>query len=145
MLFSLCFYSSLITHYSLLFVLLPTAYCPPPTAFMHCISSCIGWNSEDFPSHSRYQPVPWRMLSQSPLPNIQLERKVLTSRALRRHHEKRIKRRVEQYYSGVHRNDPRRIGQMARARKLCSCWMCGNPRRYFNEPTLREKRLEEES
>ena len=42
---------------------------------------------------------------------------------------------------GVHRNDPRRIGQMSRARKLCSCWMCGNPRKYFNQPTLRERRL----
>jgi hypothetical protein len=77
--------------------------------------------------------------------DTQLETKALTSRALRRHHEKRIKRRVEKYYGGVHRNDPRRIGQIARARKLCSCWMCGNPRRYFNEAILRETRLSQES
>jgi hypothetical protein len=64
----------------------------------------------------------------------------MQSRALRRHHEERIKRRVRNYYGGVHRDDPRRVGQMAHARKLCSCWMCGNPRRYFNEPTLRERR-----
>jgi hypothetical protein len=55
-----------------------------------------------------------------------------------------MKRRVQKYYGGVHRDDPRRIGQMARARKLCSCWMCGNPRRYFGEPTLSERGLEEQ-
>lgn len=66
------------------------------------------------------------------------------SRALRRHHEKRIKLQVQTYYGGGHRNDPRRIGQLANSRKLCSCSMCGNPRRYFNEPTLREKRFTEE-
>ena len=68
----------------------------------------------------------------------------MKSRAIRRHHEERIKRRVKAYYSGVHKDDPRRIGQMAQTRKLCSCWMCGNPRRYFNELTLREPRIHEE-
>jgi hypothetical protein len=24
--------------------------------------------------------------------------------------------------------------------KLCSCRMCGNPRKYFDEPTLQEKK-----
>jgi hypothetical protein len=23
----------------------------------------------------------------------------------------------------------------------CSCWMCGNPRRYHGEPTVQERRL----
>lgn len=27
--------------------------------------------------------------------------------------------------------------------KNCSCWMCGNPRKYFKEETLQEKRLKE--
>jgi hypothetical protein len=27
--------------------------------------------------------------------------------------------------------------------KLCSCHMCGNPRRHFNERTIQEKRHEE--
>jgi hypothetical protein len=26
--------------------------------------------------------------------------------------------------------------------KRCSCWMCGNPRKYFKERTLQEKKLE---
>ncbi|HEX7174361.1 MAG TPA: hypothetical protein VF240_03645 [Pyrinomonadaceae bacterium] len=69
----------------------------------------------------------------------------MKSRSLRRHHEERIKRRVRKYYGGVHDGDLRRIGQMAHARKLCSCWMCGSPRRYFGERTLRERRLDGES
>lgn len=26
--------------------------------------------------------------------------------------------------------------------KPCSCYMCGNPRKYFNMPTLQERRAE---
>ncbi|HEV2763516.1 MAG TPA: hypothetical protein VGV38_11110 [Pyrinomonadaceae bacterium] len=69
----------------------------------------------------------------------------MKSRSLRRHHEERIKRRVKKYYGGVHADDPRRNGQVAHTRKLCSCWMCGNPRKYFDEPTLRERRAQENS
>ena len=34
----------------------------------------------------------------------------------------------------------RLIGVRAHSPKLCSCWMCGNPRKYFNEMTIQEKR-----
>lgn len=61
-------------------------------------------------------------------------------RAIRRHHRERLKRRVSDYYSGVHKYDERRIGQMSRARTPCSCWMCGNPRKYFGERTWRERK-----
>lgn len=27
--------------------------------------------------------------------------------------------------------------------KTCSCSMCGNPRKFFNEPTMQEKRFKE--
>lgn len=30
----------------------------------------------------------------------------------------------------------------ANNRKICSCWMCGNPRKYFNDKSLNEKRFE---
>ncbi len=26
----------------------------------------------------------------------------------------------------------------------CSCWMCGNPRRYFGERSLQERRANQE-
>lgn len=65
-------------------------------------------------------------------------------RSVRRHHEERIKRRVKEYYGGAFRGDARHVGRLAHTRTPCSCWMCGNPRRYEGEPTLRERREREE-
>lgn len=31
-----------------------------------------------------------------------------------------------------------RIGKLARAPKICSCAMCGNPRKFFNSETRKE-------
>jgi hypothetical protein len=62
------------------------------------------------------------------------------SRAFRRHHERRVKRRVRDYYGGYAAALPRHLGRIARSRRLCSCWMCGNPRRYLGERTLQERR-----
>lgn len=57
-------------------------------------------------------------------------------RAVRRHHAARRKARVaREFYWQIAFQRGRR-----RAPKLCSCFMCGNPRRYFGEPTLRELR-----
>ena len=64
----------------------------------------------------------------------------MKSRALRRHHQERMKQRVASYYGGYARGDARHVGKIARTRQGCSCWMCGNPRRYFGEPTLQERR-----
>ena len=64
----------------------------------------------------------------------------MNSRALRRHHEQRIKRRVRGYYNGKAADDPRHIGKIAHARRLCSCSLCGNPRRYYRELTVQERR-----
>jgi hypothetical protein len=64
----------------------------------------------------------------------------MKSRSIRRHHEERIKRRVKKYYGGVFRHDVRAVGKLAHSRTPCSCWMCGNPRRYEDEPTLQERR-----
>lgn len=52
------------------------------------------------------------------------------NRALRRHHDQRIKQKVKSYHSGVHKDDPRNIGIIARTRQLCSALCCGNPRRH---------------
>ena len=66
----------------------------------------------------------------------------MPSRALRRHHEQRMKRHVAGYYGGYARGHPRALGKLAHARQLCSCWMCGNPRRYLGERTLQERRAD---
>jgi len=36
--------------------------------------------------------------------------------------------------------EPCRAYAFAVDRKPCSCWMCGNPRRYFGEITVQERR-----
>ena len=64
----------------------------------------------------------------------------MRGRAYRRHQLERAKRRVRQYYGGVHRADHRRIGWLAHTPTPCSCWMCGNPRRYIRSLTLQERR-----
>jgi len=60
--------------------------------------------------------------------------------SLRRHHERRIKERMRSYYGGYARNNARALGKLAQSRSPCSCWMCGNPRRYSGESTLQERR-----
>lgn len=64
----------------------------------------------------------------------------MRSRGIRRHHEQRIKSRVRRYYGGLAVDDPRYIGKIAHARRLCSCWLCGNPRRHWGQATIQELR-----
>lgn len=66
----------------------------------------------------------------------------MRDRSIRRHHEIRIKRRVARYHGGFAAENPRHIGRIAHARQLCSCFMCGNPRRYIHERTVQERRAE---
>ncbi|MHB8535667.1 MAG: hypothetical protein ACYDBW_09505 [Sulfuricaulis sp.] len=67
-------------------------------------------------------------------------------RASRRHHLARIKKKRAGYCGGYARDliqaeQLRHIGRFARAMPSCSCWMCGNPRRFFGETTMQEKRF----
>ena len=52
------------------------------------------------------------------------------NKALRRHHDQRIKQKVKGYYSGWPKSSPRALGMIARTRQLCSGPCCGNPRRH---------------
>jgi len=52
----------------------------------------------------------------------------------------RIKHLVRRYYGGYAKDKPRHLGRFAHTRQLCSCWMCGNPRRYFGELSFQERR-----
>lgn len=67
-------------------------------------------------------------------------------RALRRHHLARIKNRRLDYYGGYIRElspdqRARHVGRLAHTAKSCSCWMCGNPRRHEQGPTMQERRF----
>ncbi len=71
---------------------------------------------------------------------------VIYQRALRRHHLARIKHKRQNYSGGYIKSLPpaeqaRRLGVIAHTAALCSCWMCGNPRRYGDGPTIQERRF----
>lgn len=51
-----------------------------------------------------------------------------TNKAVRRHHASRIKKRRGKYY-GSRDKTPRELGMLLHTAKLCSCWMCCNPRK----------------
>jgi hypothetical protein len=59
------------------------------------------------------------------------------SRAERRHHAARLKLARRFYFNFDNRTDPRRLGMVLHTPTPCSCWMCGNPRRFVG-PTIAE-------
>lgn len=67
-------------------------------------------------------------------------------RSERRHHERRIKakfyRKQRNYECWA--TDARSAGLFAHHGKTCSCFMCGNPRRYWGELTMQEKRANQD-
>lgn len=66
------------------------------------------------------------------------------SRAIRFHHLARIKKKRSGYSvarraeNGEAEKSKRIIGITANTSAICSCSMCGNPRKHFRRKTLRE-------
>ncbi|WNP29372.1 hypothetical protein RN616_12615 [Morganella morganii] len=54
----------------------------------------------------------------------------MRSKAIRRHHEKRLKSKRSKYYNAG-RATKRNIGMCYRTPALCGCWMCANHRKVF--------------
>lgn len=53
-------------------------------------------------------------------------------RALRRHHWQRVKNNRKKYWTVFpHEESPKRLGIITTTPCICSCWMCGNPRKYY--------------
>lgn len=64
------------------------------------------------------------------------------SLAIRRHHAKRMKDkfRVRQAIHKLWGDSNKAAGTYANHGCSCSCVMCGNPRRYFGELTIQERK-----
>lgn len=60
-------------------------------------------------------------------------------RALRRHHAARLKANRRFHWGMDLRHEPRRLGIALHTPCTCSCWMCGNPRRYWQGDTLQAR------
>jgi len=66
-------------------------------------------------------------------------------RGIRRHHLQRLKKaRAFDHAIGESRQgDSVALGRHVNTPAKCSCWMCGNPRRYFDEKS-RQERIQDE-
>lgn len=64
-------------------------------------------------------------------------------RAWRRHQRARLKAARKHYWNGW-RSDPSASSRLVKTPTPCSCAMCGNPRKYFGEPTLQEQRADQD-
>lgn len=58
----------------------------------------------------------------------------------RRHHRERLKKSRATYWGGV--SACRTPGRVIDTPAVCSCWMCGNPRKYSGERTIQERSAE---
>lgn len=63
-----------------------------------------------------------------------------TQRAIRRHHIERLKKKRKNYWWGdLHGGlNEKQLGMVVSTPRHCSCWMCGNPRKYFGHKTRQE-------
>jgi hypothetical protein len=62
-----------------------------------------------------------------------------------RHHLQRLKkaRAFDQAIGTSRQSDTATLGRHVNTPAKCSCWMCGNPRRYFDEKS-RQERIQDE-
>jgi hypothetical protein len=68
----------------------------------------------------------------------------MSGRSDRRHHIERLKKKRRKYWSWGENKSDRAIGMLVHTPKTCSCHMCGNPRKYWKEKTIQEKKAEQE-
>jgi sensor c-di-GMP phosphodiesterase-like protein len=59
----------------------------------------------------------------------------------RRHRERMILRRKSRVDMG--RWHVKNFGYLAKNNTVCSCWMCGNPRKFFGEVTAQERKFKQ--
>lgn len=63
-------------------------------------------------------------------------------RGLRRHHRERLLKKRRFYFGTDHEQEGREAwrGRLAKTSTPCSCWMCGNPRKFFGARSVGERR-----
>lgn len=64
------------------------------------------------------------------------------NRAQRRHDDQRVRDKRSKI-SWAKNGSDKLLGKLLHTAALCTCWMCGNPRKYFKEKTLQEKSFDE--
>lgn len=69
----------------------------------------------------------------------------MKTKDIRLHHISRLKNNRNHYWGLDLTHDDRRSGIVVDTPAPCSCWMCGNPRKYFGHRTLQEISFDEVS
>ena len=64
-------------------------------------------------------------------------------KAIRRHHIERLKENRKNYWFWGGRKDPRRLGLLVHTPAPCSCYMCGNPRKWWKQKSIDQISFEE--
>lgn len=69
----------------------------------------------------------------------------MRDRAFRRFQEFKKKKWVQKIFAKhrMHELTETDIGVYAHTPAICSCVLCGNPRKWFNDPTIHEKRMQD--
>jgi hypothetical protein len=67
----------------------------------------------------------------------------MRGKAFRRFQELKKKQWVVRVLSPWRPLDESSIGQLAHTPHNCSCYMCGNPRKHWNDKTMQEKRMDD--
>ncbi|BBH11723.1 hypothetical protein [Chromobacterium haemolyticum] len=60
------------------------------------------------------------------------------ARALRRHHVERLVKKRRRHFG--RQLSPQESSKVVNTPTPCSCWMCGNPRKYFKQKTYQEQK-----
>ena len=63
-------------------------------------------------------------------------------RSIRMHHRERLKKTRSGYWNG-NASETGQPGMVVDTPTPCSCYMCGNPRRHFNEASIQERSSDE--
>jgi len=67
----------------------------------------------------------------------------MRDRAFRRFQEFKKKKWVQKVFAKWRPLDETSIGIHAHTPHLCSCYMCGNPRKWWDQKTIQEKKMDE--
>ena len=67
----------------------------------------------------------------------------MRDRAFRRFQELKKKKWVQKVFAKWRPLDEASIGQLAHTPHNCSCYMCGNPRKWWHQKTIQEKKMDD--
>ena len=67
----------------------------------------------------------------------------MRDRAFRRFQEFKKKKWVQKVFAKWRPLDETSIGIHAHTPHLCSCYMCGNPRKWWDQKTIQEKKMDD--